>query len=99
MNSRILVPSILVALSILAYAQTPMPIIVPANSGAEVQDAKAPSGQQPAASSDTLNSAIQLLQQTQTANAELLKTQEATLQQLDALQQAAEQLKIFSKRG
>ena len=33
------------------------------------------------------------------ANDETLKRQEATLQQLDDLQKAAEQLKIFAKRG
>jgi len=99
MNSRILIPSILATLSILAYAQSPMPVIVPANSGAEVQDAKAPSGQQSAARSDTLDSAIGLLEHTKTVNEELLKTQETTLQQLDDIQKAAEQLKIFSKRG
>ena len=99
MNGRIQILSILVALSTLAYAQTPMPVIVPANSDAQVQDGKAPSAPQAAESSAALDKAIQLLQQTQTANEELLKTQEATLQQIDGMQQAAEQLKIFSKRG
>lgn len=33
------------------------------------------------------------------ANEEMLRKQEATLQQLDEIQKAAEQLKIFSKRG
>jgi TolA-binding protein len=99
MNRRIQILSILVALSTLAYAQTPMPVIVPANSDAQVQDAKAPSAPGTAASSAALDSAIQLLHQTQTVNEELLKTQETTLQQLDDLQKSAEQLKIFSKRG
>jgi hypothetical protein len=99
MNPRIQILSILVALSTLAYAQTPMPIIVPANSGSDVQAAKAPSAPETAASSRSLDNAIQMLQETQTNNAELLKAQEATLQQIDAMQQAAEQLKIFSKRG
>jgi len=99
MNPRIQILSILAALSTLAYAQTPMPIIVPANSGADVQGAKARSAPETAASSRSLDNAIQLLQDTQTNNAELLKAQQATLQQLDAIQQAAEQLKIFSKRG
>jgi hypothetical protein len=66
MNRRIQILSILVALSTLAYAQTPLPVIVPANSDAQVQDAKAPSAPEPAASSAALDSAIQLLQQTQT---------------------------------
>ena len=33
------------------------------------------------------------------ANAETLKKQETTLQQLDELQKAAEQIKVFTKRG
>ena len=99
MNRRIQILSILIVLSTLAYAQTPMPVIVPANSDAQMQDGKAPSAPGPAESSAALDNAIQLLQQTQTANEELLKTQEATLQQIDDLQKAAEQLKIFSKRG
>lgn len=99
MNRRIQILSILVALSTLAYAQTPMPVIVPANSDSQGQDAKAPTASETAASSRSLDNAIQLLQETQTNNAELLKAQEATLQQIDAMQQAAEQLKIFSKRG
>ena len=48
---------------------------------------------------NALQSAIQKLQHTKTVNDELLKTQEATLQQLDEMQKQAEQLKIFSKRG
>ena len=43
--------------------------------------------------------AIRTLEQIKSGNAEVLKRQEATLQQLDQLQQAAEELKIFSKRG
>ncbi len=40
-----------------------------------------------------------LLQQLKTANAEMLKKQEAVLTTLDALQKAAEEIKIYSKRG
>ncbi len=40
-----------------------------------------------------------MLQQMKETNAETLKKQEAALQQLDEIQKAAEQLKIFSKRG
>ncbi len=99
MNPRILILSILAALSILAYAQSPMPVIVPANSGGDVHDSNTRTSQEPAASSEALQSAIQLLQHTKTVNEELLKTQETTLQQIDDMQKQAEQLKIFSKRG
>lgn len=40
-----------------------------------------------------------ILEEMKAVNAELIRKQEATLQQLDELQKAAEQLKIFSKRG
>jgi hypothetical protein len=61
----------------------------------------APAPSKPAATSDdsTLQTAIKALQEAKRANDGLLKKQEATLQQLDEVQKAAEQLKIFSKRG
>jgi len=40
-----------------------------------------------------------MLQEMKTANEDMLKKQEATLQQLDGLQKAADEVKIFSKRG
>jgi hypothetical protein len=42
---------------------------------------------------------LQLLQQMQAANLTTLKKQEAALQTLDTLEKAAEDIKIFSKRG
>ncbi|HSU86593.1 MAG TPA: hypothetical protein VLI42_07660 [Chthoniobacterales bacterium] len=44
-------------------------------------------------------STVQLLQEMQAANAATIKKQEAALATLDELQKAAEELKIFSKRG
>lgn len=44
-------------------------------------------------------SALQQLQAIKAQNAELLNKQGVTLQQLDTLQKASAQLKIFSKRG
>jgi hypothetical protein len=41
----------------------------------------------------------QLLQEVQASNAATIKKQEAALATLDALQKAAEEIKIFSKRG
>ena len=49
--------------------------------------------------SSSLRTALKALQQTKAANDETLKKQEAMLGQLDELQKAAEQLKIFAKRG
>ena len=47
----------------------------------------------------SLQTALKALQQTKAANEETLKKQEAMLAQLDELQKAADQLKIFAKRG
>lgn len=49
--------------------------------------------------SSPMQTAIKALQQAKAANDETLKKQEATLQQLDDLQKAVDQLKIFAKRG
>lgn len=44
-------------------------------------------------------STVQLLQEMEATNAATIKKQEAALATLDELQKAAEELKIFSKRG
>ena len=82
-----------------ALAQSPTPVVVqavqaplPANvpSGAPVRAVEA----NPAAAA-----AFKTLQEMKAANEELLRKQAATLQKLDELEKAAEQIKIFSKRG
>jgi len=93
---------LLLALVLLALAsdagraQSAAPIVVQAASPAPVTTvAAAPAGQEPG----SIQAAIKLLEQMKASNAETLKKQEAALQQLDEMQQAAEELKIFSKRG
>jgi hypothetical protein len=89
-----------IALSVLATfalfgmlpAQSPMPVIVPAATPA-VTLAQAP------ANSVSLQAALKLLQEMKAANEETLRKQAATLQQLDELEKAADQIKVFSKRG
>jgi hypothetical protein len=77
-------------------AQSPTPIIVqaataiPATMTTPIPIAK---------DSETNQVAVRMLQQMKATNEDLLKRQEATLQRLDEIQKAAEQLKIFSKRG
>lgn len=44
-------------------------------------------------------STVQLLQEMQATNDATIKKQEAALATLDELQRAAEEIKIFSKRG
>jgi cell shape-determining protein MreC len=79
-------------------SQSPAPIVVDAASSASTS-VTAKTTAAPAKAPESLDGAIKLLEEMQAANAALLKKQEATLQKLDELQQDAEQLKIFSKRG
>ena len=103
MSPRILCISILTAMSIFAAeAQSPMPIIVPAMSPANAAVGSEPDKRKPQSAvqePESFQAAIKMLQEAKAANDEMLKRQEATLQQLDELQKAADQLKIFSKRG
>ena len=95
MRQRILFMSMLAAISIFAAnAQSPEPVLVPA-----VSSPAAPITKPVAQDSSALHAAMKTLQETKAANEEMLRKQEATLQQLDEIQKAAEQLKIFSKRS
>ena len=89
-----------------AKAQTPVPIIVQAAGSASAPRATAQQSKGSATNvssavqdSASLQAALKSLQEIKTANEETLKQQEAAIQQLDELQKAAEQMKIFSKRG
>ena len=76
-------------------AQNPASVVVQA---APPPAAQAPvvSTAGPATDSKTV---LQLLQQMQATNAATIKKQEATLTALDELAKAADELKIYSKRG
>ena len=76
-------------------AQSPTPIVVQAATATTA----APTPIPVAKDSEPNPIAMRMLQQMKTANEDVLKKQEATLQRLDEIQKAAEQLKIFSKRG
>ncbi len=82
-----------------AAAQQPAPaqLIIQAANAVNTPSAAQPAG--PSNSSSSVQAAVKALQQAKAANDETLKKQEATLQQLDELQKAVEQLKIFAKRG
>ena len=75
-------------------AQTPNPAGVPAN-------VPAPAPAPPAAPASAAGSQalLQALQQMKAANDETLRKQQATLQQLDELQKAVDQIKIYTKRS
>jgi len=80
-----------------ASAQSPAPIIVQAASAAPA----APKTSAPATSAAVTSfpEAIKMLEQVKAANDEVLAKQKAALERLDELQEAADQLRIFAKRG
>ncbi|MEO6969730.1 MAG: hypothetical protein ABI217_02410 [Chthoniobacterales bacterium] len=82
-------------LALTVQAQSPVVVqaadSAPANPAAAAAATKAPA-------SDSKNM-LQSLQAMQILNEATIKKQEATLATLDELQKAAEELKIFSKRG
>jgi len=81
----------------LVHAQSPDQVIIQAETPAPVNAvARAPVSSTAASDAITM---VQILQEMQATNAETIKKQEAALETLDALEQAAAQLKIFSKRG
>src|SRR2546423_457436 len=78
-------------------AQSPAPIIVqPANQPATSTSSKAAAT---TADVQSIPGAIKLLEQIKAGNAEVLAKQKAALEKLDELQDAANQLRIFAKRG
>ena len=78
-------------------AQSPAPIVVqPANQPATSTSSKAGAT---TADVQSIPGAIKLLEQVKAGNAEVLAKQKAALQRLDELQEAADQLRIFAKRG
>jgi hypothetical protein len=94
---RTTILSILVAFTFtgLLLAQSPKPIIVQA-----ATPAAAPSRAAVAPESTlSLQAALKELQEIKAANEETLRKQAATLEQLDALEKTAEQIRIYARRG
>ena len=79
-----------------ATAQSQTPIVVQAASPAA---ASAPVATAKTENSAAVEDVIKFLEQVKAKNDETLRKQEAALQQLDEMQQAGDQLKIFSRRG
>lgn len=94
---RTTILSILVAFTLtgLLLAQSPKPVIVQAATPAAAPS-RAPVAPE---SSLSLQAALKELQEMKAANEETLRKQAATLEQLDALEKTAEQIKIYSRRG
>ena len=78
--------------------QTPAPMVVQA-ANAPAQAAATPRPVAQRASTSDPQAIFRLLQEMQATNTETLKKQEATLATIDELQKAADEIKIFSKRG
>ena len=97
MNARLIAAfaSLLFSLGTL-QAQTQNPVVLPANVPA---NAPAPPVQAAPASAPGSQALLQTLQQMKAANDETLRKQQATLQQLDELQKAVDQIKIYTKRS
>ena len=70
-----------------AFAQSPAPI---AKTVAAVEVVK---------NDDSMHATLNSLRELKAANEQILKQQQATLEALDELQKAADQIKIFAKRG
>lgn len=78
-------------------AQSPAPVIVqPANVPAAAATAKTAAI---VSDAQSIPAAMKLLEQIKAANNEVLAKQKAALEKLDQLEEAADQLRIFAKRG
>jgi hypothetical protein len=79
-----------------ASAQSPQPIVVQAATPPPVAPAAATA---PVRDAGSTGESVKLLQEMKAANAETIKKQQAVLDQLDEVQKAAEQIKIFAHRS
>jgi hypothetical protein len=77
-----------------ALAQTPIPIVVPAMTPVKTQ-----SPVTAAVTTAATETSLKALEAIKAANDELLKQQTATLEKLDEIEKAANELRIYSKRG
>jgi hypothetical protein len=94
---RALALSVLAALALAGMlpAQSPRPVIVPAATPALTS----PQAPAPSENSGSVQAALKMLQEMKAANEETLRKQAATLEQLDELEKAADQIRVYSKRG
>jgi len=76
-------------------AQSPAPIIVQPASAIPARSTTSA----PVPTVSSVSDAIKLVEQIKAANDEVLAKQKAALEKLEELQQAADQLRIFAKRG
>ena len=79
-------------------AQSPAPLVVQAVAPQATPPPAAPATA-PVSSTDSAQAALAVLQEIKATNEAVLAKQAATLQVLDELEKAAEQIKMYSKRG
>jgi hypothetical protein len=75
-------------------AQSPMPVVVPAMTPAPAQSPVAA-----AVTTASTQTTLKALQAIKAANDQLLKEQVATLEKLDEMEKAANEIRIYTKRG
>ncbi len=93
MRAVLLISMLFVAV---ASAQSPAPIVVQA---ANATAAKSTTSAAVAPDVHSIPDAIKLLEQIKAGNDEVLAKQKSALEKLDEVQDAADQLRIFAKRG
>ncbi|HZR78003.1 MAG TPA: hypothetical protein VFA58_02290 [Chthoniobacterales bacterium] len=99
MRAKIVSLFLILAGTATVNAQSPAPVIVqPANAPAASLSASKTMAA-PGAEAQSIPAAIKLLEQLKAANDEVLGKQKAALSKLDELQDSADQLRIFAKRG
>ena len=93
---RALIFSLLAALSLasISDAQSPTPVVVPAITPAATEAPAAPDN-----AAGSTQAALKALQAMKAANEEILKQQAAALQKLDEMEKAANEIRIYTKRG
>jgi hypothetical protein len=97
MRGKIIFFFVLFAAFAITKAQSPTPVIV------QAANTTAPKSTTPetsaAADVQSIPDAIKLLEKIKAANDEVLAKQKAALEKLEEVQDAADQLRIFAKRG
>jgi hypothetical protein len=79
----------------IGVAQTPMPVVVPAMTPAKTAQSPVTA----AVTTTATQTLLKALQAMKAANDEILKQQAATLEKLDEMEKAAQEIRIYSKRG
>jgi hypothetical protein len=95
---RSLLLSILAAATVVStgHAQSPMPVVVPAMTPATTN---AQSPVTAAVATASTQATLKVLQAIKAANEEILKQQAATLEKLDEIEKAAQEIRIYTKRS